>query len=230
MAKTDAALHKSQLQAYFDGVGFERWSAIYGQGDLSQIRHTIREGHDQMMAQAQAWLLESTSGGTLLDAGCGTGLFSLMMAQHGFDVTGIDIAPRMIDAAQAAAERETLAGSARFEQGDVESISGQYDAVTCFDVLVHYPQDTLVPVVQHLAQATNGPLLFTYAPYSRLMAALFWIGGHFPQGQRRQELQMIPDNVVEGALADAGMVVKRTTSISHGFYHVKLLEAARKQA
>ncbi len=227
MAETNATLHKSQLRAYFDGVGFERWSAIYGQGPLSRIRTTIREGHDQMLAQAEAWLLESQPGGTLLDAGCGTGLFSIMMANNGFDVTGVDIAPRMVQAAQAAAARETLAGSVQFSQGDVESISGQYNAVTCFDVLVHYPQDAFVPVVQHLAQASTGPLLFTYAPYSRLIAALHWIGGHFPQGQRRQEIQMIPDNVVVKALADAGMVVRRTTSISHGFYHVKLLEAAK---
>ena len=37
------------------------------------------------------------SGGKLLDAGCGAGLISAFAAKDGFDVTGVDFAPRMID-------------------------------------------------------------------------------------------------------------------------------------
>ena len=55
----DRAQHKAQLQDYFDGVGFDRWSAIYGKAPLSRIRRTIRTGHDRMLAQADAWLAES---------------------------------------------------------------------------------------------------------------------------------------------------------------------------
>mgnify|MGYP000269925098 CR=1 FL=1 len=35
--------HKSRLLAYFDGQGFERWSAIYGDAEVSRIRRTIRD-------------------------------------------------------------------------------------------------------------------------------------------------------------------------------------------
>lgn len=219
--------HKLQLKNYFDGVGFERWSAIYGEGELSPIRRTVREGHEQMLAQAKAWLLESCAAGSLLDAGCGTGLFSVEMAQHGFDVTAVDIAPRMVDSARENAEKAGVSENIRFVTGDIESVPGRYDAVGCFDVMVHYPRESLVRLCTFLAERCDGPLLFTYAPYNHLLAFLHWVGGHFPQGNRRQEIQMIPDKVVAAALEEAGMTVKRATSISHGFYHVKLLEATK---
>lgn len=224
---TSFAAHKAQLQHYFDGVGFERWSAIYGQGPVSRIRRTVREGHELMLNQASTWLLESRTGGALLDAGCGTGLFSVAMAQQGFEVTAIDVAPRMVQAARATAQHEGVADQIRFFQGDIESVSDQFEAVVCFDVLVHYPQGAFETLCTFLAERCNGPLIFTYAPYNRFLAGLHWLGGWFPKNHRRTEIQMTPDSVVAGALAAAGMHVRRTADISHGFYHVKLLEAAR---
>jgi magnesium-protoporphyrin O-methyltransferase len=219
--------HKTELQSYFDGVGFDRWSAIYGNVPVSRIRRTVREGHWQMLTQAKSWLIEHPIGSRLLDAGCGTGLFSLTMASRGFDVTGVDIAPRMVEAAASAAQEAGLAESINFVAGDIESINERFDMTACFDVLVHYPQGPFVRLTTALAERTEKTLLLTYAPYSRLFAFLHWVGGHFPQGNRRTTIQMTPDAVVVETLAKAGMHIRRSTCISHGFYHVKLVEAVR---
>lgn len=227
MANSDIAPHKSQLQQYFNGVGFERWSAIYGQVPLSFIRRTVREGHERMLAQAEAWLLESRQSGTVLDAGCGTGLFSVMLARRGFTVTAVDIAPRMVEEARANAVKAGVAERIDFRVGDAESAAGQFDAVVCFDVLVHYPLEPFTHLCHFLAERCDGTLIITYAPYNRLLAFMHWVGGHFPRRHRRTEIQMTPDSVVAGALAAAGMQVKRTMNVYHGFYHVRLLEAAR---
>ncbi len=224
---TDSPPHKAQLRHYFDGVGFERWSAIYGRGPVSRIRRTVREGHDLMLTQASDWLLESRTGGALLDAGCGTGLFSVAMAQRGFEVTAIDIAPRMVQAARKMAQQEGVADQIRFLEGDIESVPGRFDAIVCFDVLVHYPQAAFENLCKFLAERCDGPLIFTYAPYNSFFAMLYWLGGWFPKNNRRTEIQMMPDEVVAAALGEAGMSVRRVTDISRGFYHVKLLEAAR---
>lgn len=223
---------QATLRGYFNGVGFERWAAIYGDTPVSRIRQTVREGHRTMIDTAQAWLLASVNGygetaPTLLDAGCGTGLFSLAMATHGFDVTGVDIAPRMIDAAGDAARRAGLAAQTRFITGDVATLEGTFGAVACLDVLVHYPADSFAPLLAHLAARTQGTLIITYAPYNRLLAGMHWAARFFPQGQRRTEIQMTPDSFVASTLAQSGLTVRRTALISRGFYHVKLLEAKR---
>lgn len=222
---SDVAQHKSRLQDYFDGIGFERWSAIYGVQQLSPIRTSIRVGHTRMLQVADQWLTESCAPGTLLDAGCGVGLFSLAMAQRGFDVTAVDIAPRMVAAARASAAEAGL--KIQCVVGDVEDATGPFDAVACFDVLVHYPHRSFVHLVTHLSDLTKGPLLFTYAPHSRAYAAMHWLGGFFPKGHRRTEIQMIPDAVVAATLARVGRRIRRTAVISQGFYHVMLAQADR---
>jgi len=227
---TEASQHKAQLRAYFDGIGFERWAAIYGgQEQLSRIRRTIREGHGAMLEQATAWLGESfgTAIGTktALDAGCGTGLFSVALARMGFEVTAIDIAPQMVDAALQFAQRAGMRERITFMSGDLEALQGSYDAVACFDVLVHYPPPLFAPMLRRLAELSRGPLLITYAPYNRLLASLHWLGGRFPRSQRRQDIQMIPDAFVAQTLAEARRYIHRTARISNGFYHVTLLEA-----
>lgn len=226
----DVQHHKDFLRSYFNGEGFERWSAIYGHGDgLTAIRRSIREGHTKMLDQASAWLAENNlrHGASVLDAGCGTGLFSLQLARRGFQVTAIDIAPQMVRSASQQAHEEGLGERIRFVAGDIEVVGGSYDAVVCFDVLIHYPEPAFAQLCTRLAQASRGSLIITYAPYNRLLAAKHWVGGHFPRGDRRTTIAMIPDDFVRQTLESVGMRVHRSRRISHGFYHVKLLEARR---
>lgn len=52
----------------------------------------------------------------VLDAGCGTGSLSLLLAEAGHRVTGVDLAPRMVERARAKLRAAGLAG--RFLVGD----------------------------------------------------------------------------------------------------------------
>lgn len=226
--------HKLRLKEYFDGLGFERWSAIYGEGELSGVRRTIRAGHDQMLTLAESWLVErfppealAAQTVTVLDAGCGTGLFATTLAQRGFHVTGVDIAPQMVQAAAERARSLGVAERVRLHAGDAEAVDGQFDAVVCFDVLIHYPRAALAEMLGGLARRCRGPLLFTYAPHEPLLAALHWLGGRFPSASRRTDIQMVPEREVHAALGAAGMVVRRSTAVRSGFYHVNLVEAGR---
>lgn len=224
----DTAHHKAQLRRYFNGIGFERWAAIYGEGELRGVRRSIRAGHSAMLTAACAFL--DTAGArspapAALDAGCGTGLFSLELARRGYEVTAVDIAPQMVDAA---GERLAAAGHrAEYKVGDLEEIAGRFDLVACFDVLIHYPSGPFQSLLRHLAGLTTGRLLFTYAPHSPLLAALHRVGGFFPHSQRRTEIQMIKDAVVRDTLGAAGLTLRQSRRISSGFYHVTLVEATR---
>lgn len=224
----DQATHKAQLRQYFDGVGFERWSAIYGEAELSPIRRSIRNGHNAMLAQATAWLAApATSGATALDAGCGTGLFSLALARRGYRVTAADLAPQMVAATAAASAAAGLGHAVTCQVADLEELTGRYCLVSCFDVLIHYPAEPFAAMLTRLAGLCDGTLLFTYAPSSPLLAALHRLGGLFPRGQRRTAIQMIADSLVRATLVSCGFSLSRSQRISSGFYHVTLVQAQR---
>ncbi len=227
--------HKTNLRAYFDGAGYERWAAIYGEGELrSRVRRAIRAGHSQMLGTALAWLDEGLAArgpqAHALDAGCGTGLLTLALARRGHRVTAVDLAPQMADATTEAARRAGLEGRVACRSGDLEQAAGRFDAVACLDVLVHYPRADFARMLGTLAARADGPLVFSYAPHSALLAALHWLGGRFPKGERRTEIQMTPDAFVDAALAAAGMRARRRARVGRGFYYVTLVEAARTTA
>lgn len=225
----DTAQHKARLRQYFDGVGFERWSAIYGQAELSPIRRTIRQGHTTMLARAEEWLdlPRPAAAPTALDAGCGTGLFSLVLARRGFNVLAADLAPQMAATTAAAAAAAGLDERVSTRVADLDDLAGCYNLVTCFDVLIHYPPAAFAPMLARLAEMCEGTLLFTYAPHSPLLAALHRIGGIFPHSQRRTTIELIPDTLVQATLARAGLVIRRSQRVSSGFYHVTLVQAQR---
>lgn len=227
---TEVINHKAQLQSYFDGPGFERWSAIYGDAPVSRVRRAVREGHAQMLAQAEAWLAEALDGTRgqrpmVLDAGCGTGLLSIALARRGFAVAAVDIAPQMVAAAETKAQLSGVASDIRFWATDLEAINIRFDAVACLDVLVHYPLPSFARTCTHLARCSNGSFVFTYAPHSPLLAALHWVGGRFPRSDRRTEIRMIPEHEVRAALMAAGMRIRRSVRVGRGVYHVQLVEA-----
>jgi magnesium-protoporphyrin O-methyltransferase len=230
------AEHKAQLQRYFDGAGFTRWAAIYGDAPVSRIRRTVRNGHAHMLALAEAWLMESLAAQHnglanmhVLDAGCGTGLFSVALAGHGCRVTGVDLAPHMVEAAKEQARRARVQARTHFVSDDLECIEGAFDAVACFDVLIHYSEADFAALLNHLMRLTRGPLLFTYAPHAPLLAALHWVGGRFPASDRRTTVQLIRSDLVGHALAVNSFRIKRSAHVGQGFYHVTLVEADRKE-
>lgn len=229
--------HKQQLRDYFNGAGFQRWSAIYGEADVSRVRRTIRVGHTRMLADAEArinsWMAATDREPRTieaLDAGCGTGVFSALLARHGMRITAVDIAPQMLAAAAQLAGQQGFAHQMRFINGDIEDVSGRFDLVACFDVLIHYPQPAFDQMLERLARRCNGLLLFTYAPYETLLAAMHWIGGFFPHANRRTEIQLIRESDVRRTLERNQMRLREIMPIRSGFYHVNLVEAWRTGA
>ena len=226
----NAEEHQNMLRSYFNGNGFNRWSSIYGNEKLSTVRTTVRQGHAVMMDRAYEWLqqLNLPDNSTILDAGCGTGLFSIRLAGNGYNVKAVDIAAQMVNKSREEAKAKGVENKIDFEVNTIEAVKGTYDAVVCFDVLIHYPAEGFIEAFKNLSSLTKGPIIFTYAPYNRILAFQHWIGGFFPKKERRTTIQMITDANMKKAMEETGMMVKNRQKISFGFYHTMLMHAERK--
>jgi SAM-dependent methyltransferase len=91
-------------------------------------------------------LLET--GATVLDIGCGAGIPWTRALADRFDVTGIDISPRQIEAAR------RNVPCATFIEGDVSSASfeeGYFDGAIAFYSIAHLPVDEHRPLFHRLA-------------------------------------------------------------------------------
>lgn len=91
---------------------------------------------------------------TVLDYGCGTGRLSVALAKRFEHVTGVDVAPSMID--EALATRDSI-GLDNLEfrvcQGDFKDADDQYDLVNTYIVMQHIPRRRGMIVVANLLES-----------------------------------------------------------------------------
>jgi SAM-dependent methyltransferase len=87
---------------------------------------------ERRAALVQNWGATLSPGDRILELGCGDGALSCFLAGQGFDVTGVDISPGMIDEAR---RRATAAGvPAKFEVGDADTlkVTEHYEGIVSF--------------------------------------------------------------------------------------------------
>ena len=87
------------------------WDAAYRSGHV----HWDPGTYDRHLN----WVLErcDLSAGRVLDAGCGNGKSAVWLAEHGFEVVGIDLSPAAVDQARRLAEHRGVGDRAHFHEG-----------------------------------------------------------------------------------------------------------------
>lgn len=96
----------------------------------------------------------------LLDVGCGSGWLSEYFARLGYDVTGVDISPDLVEVARERVARVPYGADhetplrCRFLVHDAEAppLDEQFDAVVCYDSLHHFEDERAV--LRNLAAMT----------------------------------------------------------------------------
>jgi 2-polyprenyl-6-hydroxyphenyl methylase/3-demethylubiquinone-9 3-methyltransferase len=146
------------------------------------------------------------AGKTALDVGCGAGLLAEPLARLGATVTGIDASPEVVAVAQAHASRQGL--TIDYRAGDVQALEGQFDLITCMEVIEHVA-DPAAFVASLAARLADDGLLILSTPnrtaWSKLLTITLAEGlGRIPKGPHDYDKFITPERM-KGLLEDCGL-------------------------
>jgi SAM-dependent methyltransferase len=114
---------------------------------------------------------------TILDAGAGTGRFSIPLARQGFQVAHLDISQGMIDTARALARDAGVVDRMCFEQGRVGDLTqygnGAFDLVICCDAPISYTYPNHVRTIAELAHMAGKALVISVSSRPGYVACAF---------------------------------------------------------
>ena len=224
---------RDRIEAYFDRTAVKAWEQLTSDAPVSRVRATVREGRDRMRATLLQWLPADLSGLRILDAGCGTGAFAMEAARRGATVVAIDLSPSLVEVAvrRVAQHLDVFSngGHIDFRSGDFTDESlGRFDHVVAMDSLIHYSAEDAVRVVQGWARRTQGSMIFTFAPSTPLLMAMFGIGRLFPRSDRSPAIVPVAEHTLRRMVGSEPGLVNwrsgRTQRISRGFYTSQAFE------
>jgi SAM-dependent methyltransferase len=113
--------------------------AAYDELAPAYDRLTAHHRQEAWLSTIETLALEhGLTGKRLLDIGCGTGNSFLPLLRRGYEVTGSDLSPEMVDIA-----RRKSGGKATVFTGDMRELGaiGEFDLVTCLDDALNYLSD-----------------------------------------------------------------------------------------
>ena len=141
-----------------------------------------------------------------LDVGCGAGLLAEPLARLGAKVTAIDASPELIEVAREHSKAMGL--EVDYRANAVEKIEGQFDLITCMEVIEHVAEPAAFMTALAKRLAPDG-LLFLSTPnatsWSRLIVIVAGEGfGKIPKGTHDFDKFIAPERM-KVLLADAGL-------------------------
>jgi len=124
-------------EEYFDKIA-GKYAELTSRGILGAMRKREKECVMQM--------LSPQLGETVLDAGCGSGFYSILIKERGAEVLGVDISPKMVEAA--------IKSGIKAEVHDLQSLNlgRKFNKIVCAGVLefCEEPQRVIENLKNHL--------------------------------------------------------------------------------
>ena len=160
-------------------------------------------------------------GKKVIDIGCGGGLLSEGMARRGATVTGIDLGEAPLAVARLHAEKSGV--EVEYLQVLAEEIAeqraGEYDAVTCLEMLEHVPDPA--SVIRACAKLVKPGGQVFFSTISRNPKAFLFaiVGAEYvlrllPRGTH-EYAKLIRPSELAGWSRDAGLDVRDTTGMTY---------------
>ena len=154
------------------------------------------------------------SGAQVLDVGCGGGILAESMARKGGQVTGIDVAPRVLSTAKLHLHESGLEINYREITVEDQALEapGKFDVVSCMEMLEHVPDPaSIIQAVQELLKP-GGQAFFSTLNRTPLAFALGIVGAEhiarlLPRGTHRYD-RFIRPSELSAWIRGAGMEVR----------------------
>lgn len=151
------------MQQNVDPAEIEKFNAMASrwwdpEGDFKPL-HLINPLRVQFIDQYGL----GVAGRKVLDVGCGGGLLTEALAKAGAEVTGIDMSPDALSVARLHALDSELAINYQQTTAEeyAESHAGQFDIVTCLEMLEHVPAPlTVIAACAHMVKP-GGRIIFS---------------------------------------------------------------------
>ena len=146
-------------------------------------------------------------GASVLDVGCGGGILTEAMARRGARVKGIDLSEKALRVAELHLQESKL--DVRYEKSSVENLGGEFDLVTCMELLEHVPEPAgMVAACARLVRP-GGRVFFSTInrnPKSYLFAVVGaeYVLGLLPKGTHDYQRFIKPSELVRWT-RDAGL-------------------------
>lgn len=155
-------------------------------------------------------------GSKVLDVACGTGNLALPAARLGANVTGVDIAPNLVEQARANAAREGL--QAQFDEGDAEALpydDASFDTVVTIYGAMFAPRPEVVAAELLRVTKPGGRIAMgNWTPAGFIGQMFKAVGAHVtPPAGMPSPLLWGKDDVVRERFGDSASDVKTTPRI-----------------
>lgn len=173
--------------------------------DINPLRMEWIAGHAEL------------AGAAVLDVGCGGGILAESMARRGARVTGIDLSEKALRVAQLHLHESKL--DIRYEKSSVEDYVGEFDVVTCMELLEHVPQPASMVAACARLVRPGGRVFFSTInrnPKSYLFAVVGaeYVLGLLPKGTHDYMRFIKPSELLRWSRA-AGLRVEEMTGMTY---------------
>ena len=212
---------RNTVETYFDRTATKTWERLTSDAPVSGIRATVRAGRDRMRQLLRSQLPADLRGARVLDAGCGTGALAFQLAQAGADVVAVDISPKLITIAK---QRQPahVSGTLKLMSGDMfDPGLGHFDHIVAMDSLIYYSAEDIGATLDWVSSRILTNMVFTVAPRTPLLMAMWRIGKLFPRNDRSP--MMVPHQMAQIAKSTSCQI-RDVDRVASGFYISQALE------